>query len=129
MYLLDTCTLLWLAGNAHERLSAKTVQILKRHGDFLFVSSISALEIGLKVGKGRLSLGIDPQTWFKRAVRAHGLHEIPVNGAIAAASTMLPPLHQDPCDRILISTALQCGLVILSPDEHLSRYPEVQTLW
>ncbi len=59
----------------------------------------------------------------------HGLHEIPVHGSIAAASTLLPLLHEDPCDRIIVATAQAYELVVLTPDGLNAAYPGVTTLW
>ena len=129
MYILDTCTILWLAGNAHEHLSKKAQEAITGFPGQLAISAISALEIGIKARLGKIVLQKDPRTWFAVAVEKHGLHEIPVNGAIAAASTMLPPLHKDPCDRVIIATAQADGFTILTPDELIARYPGVAALW
>lgn len=129
MYLLDTCALLWLAGGDHDRLSSRVKEAIDRHSGALSVSAISALEIGIKAGQGKILLSTDPATWFERAVAKHGLHEIAMTGSIAAEATLLPPLHKDPCDRVIIATSRRYDLAILTPDELISRYPGVRTLW
>ena len=129
MYLLDTCTLLWLAGNAREKLSSKAIEALTRSPADHCVSAISALEIGIKVRQGKIRIETDARTWFERAVAKHGLHEIPVHGSIAAGSTLLPLLHKDPCDRIIVATAQHYDLVVLTPDDLIAAYPGVTTLW
>ena len=129
MYLFDTCTLLWLAGNAHQHLSKKALEAITGFPGQLAISAISALEIGIKTRQGKIGLQTDPRSWFAAAVEKHGLHEIPVNGSIAAASTMLPSLHKDPCDRVIIATAQAYVFTILTPDELISKYSGVATLW
>src|SRR6185503_8888187 len=129
MYLLDTCTLLWLAGNAHQQLSKKAQEAITGFPGHLAISAISALEIGIKARLGKIGLQTDPRSWFTAAVEKHGLHEIPVNGNIAAASTMLPSLHKDPCDRVIIATAQVYLFTILTPDDLIAKYPGVATLW
>ena len=47
MYLLDTCTLLWLAGNAHQHLSKKAQEAIAGFPGQLAISAISALEIAM----------------------------------------------------------------------------------
>ena len=128
MLLLDTCTLLWLAGDPSE-LSVPARRSIERNTGFLFVSSISALEIGIKARKGRLRLPQPIPEWFPRALALHGLSELPVTGEIAGRSTTLPALHRDPADRILIATAEIHGLRILTPDSLIGQYTEAQTLW
>jgi len=40
----------------------------------------------------------------------------------------LPDLHRDPLDRLLLAQALVAGLVLLTPDDDIRRYP-ARTLW
>lgn len=128
MILLDTCALLWLVGD-QGRLSARARDRLREHAGGLFVSAISAFEIGIKHRKGHLSLPLEPEPWFEEALDFHGLAEIPVSGSIAARSTMLPALHSDPCDRILVATAQLLGLLVLTPDALIRSYPDTVTDW
>lgn len=55
--------------------------------------------------------------------------ELPIDEAIAAASTELPDLHRDPFDRLLIATAIQHALLLATPDNTMPRYPKLKTLW
>ena len=129
MYLLDTCVLLWLAGGARSSISPAVIRTIQENPEALFVSGISGLEIGLKAGSGKLSLPVDAATWFEQAVSHHGIHEIPVDGSLAARSTLLPPIHRDPCDRVIVATAIRHDLTVLTPDKLISSYPGVKTLW
>ena len=40
----------------------------------------------------------------------------------------LEPLHQYPYDRLLVAQALEEQTKIVTPDEHIERYP-VATIW
>ena len=53
LFLLDTCAVLWLAGEP-ARLSSRVREIVKDPSSELFVSAISAWEIAIKAQKGRL---------------------------------------------------------------------------
>ena len=128
MFLLDTCTLLWLASD-HSKLSPKATAAMSGDDSVLFVSAISAFEIGIKHGRGGLTLPMPPDRWFGEALSFHGLQEIAVSGRIAAHSTLLPRLHPDPCDRILVATAKEHGLRVLTPDPLIRAYPDVEVLW
>lgn len=94
-----------------------------------FVSSISAFEVGVKHRRKALVLPMRPDLWFAKALEFHGLLDIAVDGEIAARSTMLPPLHADPCDRIIVATAQQRGLTILTPDRLIRAYPGTRVEW
>jgi PIN domain nuclease of toxin-antitoxin system len=126
--LLDTCTLLWLVGD-QGRLSPRARERLREGAGELFVSAISAFEIGIKQRKGKLSLPLETEPWFEAAADFHGLAEIPVSARIAARSTVLPALSSDPCDRILVATAQLLGLTVLTPDELIRSYPDTLTDW
>ncbi|MEW6358328.1 MAG: type II toxin-antitoxin system VapC family toxin [Planctomycetota bacterium] len=128
MVLLETCTLLWLAAD-QKKLSANARQIIRDHAGELFVSSISAFEIAIKARKGKLDLPMAAGAWFEQAIEFHGIHEIPVTASIAVRSVALPPLHNDPCDRFIIATAMENAMPILTPDPLIGQYDSVQVLW
>jgi PIN domain nuclease of toxin-antitoxin system len=128
MALLDTCTLLWLVAD-QSKLSDQARTILSKKDEPLYISAISAFEIGIKHRRGALSLPMEPDVWYEEALGFHGVSEIPVSGTIAARSTMLPALHSDPCDRIIIATAQLHNLTILTPDQHIREYSDTSTAW
>ena len=59
----------------------------------------------MRIRKGRLSIGADLDAW-RRNLLASGLVELPVDGDIAIRAGLLPDLHGDPADRIIVATAL-----------------------
>jgi PIN domain nuclease of toxin-antitoxin system len=95
----------------------------------LLVSAITAFEIGVKCRKGALSLPLPPGEWYERALEFHGIREVPVSGRIAVASTSLPALHADPCDRMIVATAALLDLTILTPDPLIQAYGEARSEW
>lgn len=128
MIVLDTCSLLWLASD-QTKLSDLAREQISENRDGLFVSAISALEIGIKQGKGKLELPLPPEEWFHEALDFHGLIEIPVSGRIAIRSTQLPKLHADPCDRMIIATAQLHKMLVLTPDAQIHDYPDTEVVW
>ena len=127
MILLDTCTLLWLARG--EGLPPAVAARIDDPEHAIFVSAISALEIGVKVAKGRLTLPMPLGAWWAAVLEQHGLGEVAVEAEIAIASTELPPIHLDPADRILIATARHLGATLLTPDPLIAQYPGVTVAW
>jgi PIN domain nuclease of toxin-antitoxin system len=127
MHLLDTCTLLWLIDD-QESLSAEASEAISGSTE-LFLSSISGFEIAVKHHLGKLRLSHSPQQWVRRAMDSAGITEIPVNTEIAILSTELPPLHRDPCDRMIIATAQVHRLKILTPDRLIRAYPGIEVRW
>jgi PIN domain nuclease of toxin-antitoxin system len=126
--LLDTCAILWLAADS-VRLSPAARQAISENRSELLVSAISAFEIGLKHRKGRLDLGMEPELWWDRATAHHGLHVVPVSDTIALGSTALPPLHADPCDRMIVATACEIAAGVVTSDPLIHQYPGVSIVW
>jgi PIN domain nuclease of toxin-antitoxin system len=128
MFLLDTCTLLWLASD-QSQLSGPAKEAIAGGAGKLFVSAISAFEIGVKHNKGKLVLPSPPAVWFPQALRLHGIRRVAITPRIALRATALPPLHNDPMDRLIIATAQVRRLVLLTPDQHIAKYPNLACLW
>jgi PIN domain nuclease of toxin-antitoxin system len=128
MILLDTCVLLWLASDS-SNLSASAAQSLRGGQMNCFASAISAFEAGQKVSSGKLFLSKPVDEWFAGMLRRHQLKELPVSGIIAARATLLPAIHRDPFDRILIATAQHHSLALLTPDKFMAQYPNLKTIW
>jgi PIN domain nuclease of toxin-antitoxin system len=128
LLLLDTCALLWLASD-QSKLSARARTAIEENKDSLFVSAISAFEIALKVRNSRLELPSQPAEWFNEVLDFHGLHELPVTGAIAALSAGLPLLHNDPCDHIIIASALSYRAPIVTSDKLFAKYKNIKIIW
>lgn len=128
MILLDTCGILALTDGA-TALSAEARRRIGAAQGLIFVSAISAFELGQKHVAGKLVLPQPVDSWFPAIVRQHALREVGLDAAICAAATLLPPLHRDPFDRLLIATAHQHRLLILTSDKVISSYPGVRTLW
>lgn len=95
----------------------------------LTVSAISAFEIALKHRKRRLDLGMEPAAWWSRAISHHGLTVQPITDEIALASAVLPPLHADPCDRMIVATAERAGASVVTSDELIRQYSTIQVVW
>ena len=128
MLLLDTCALLMLAGR-REDIPDRAIKKLTAQADELFVSTISSFEIVLKNRLGKLILPMTAEEWYRKAVEGYAIEEIPVSSAIAMKSASLPFLHKDPCDRIIIATALEHRMPIITADQIIPQYPGIKVIW
>jgi PIN domain nuclease of toxin-antitoxin system len=71
----------------------------------------------------------EPSHDFIRTNRLHHrIESLPLDEAAVLQLSRLPEYHRDPFDRILICQAIAGGLVILTPDSHITSYP-VRTEW
>jgi PIN domain nuclease of toxin-antitoxin system len=53
----------------------------------------------------------------------NGYEELPVPGQHAVAVDILPSIHKDPFDRILIAQAMVEGITLLTADPVIASYP------
>ena len=128
MYLLDTCALIWLVSQ-QDSLTEKVKRTLQNNVGNLYISAISAFEIAIKTVKGKIELPLPPDEWFKEAIMFHGIEAIPITSEIACKSALLPRLHDDPCDRIIIATALLENMNIITRDKIFYKYPGATIIW
>ena len=119
--LLDTHVLLW-AADASPRLPADARALIEDPENELVFSAASLWEVAIKRGIRREEFSADPRL-LRRGLLENGYVELPVTGAHAAAVDLLPPIHKDPFDRILIAQAQIEGLTLLTADEVVARYP------
>ena len=119
--LLDTHVLLWAAGFP-DRLSRGTRDLIDDDETELLYSAASIWEVAIKSGLGRADFDVDAGI-LRRGLLENDYTELPVTGAHAAAVDLLPPIHADPFDRILVAQARIEGVVLLTADRILGRYP------
>ena len=119
--LLDTQLLLWAAGQP-TRLSAAARKLLNDPRNELWFSAASLWEIAIKSTLGREDFRVEPRV-LRRGLLDNGYVELPVTSQHAVGIDVLPPLHRDPFDRLLLAQALIEGITLLTSDEQLSRYP------
>lgn len=117
--LLDTCAVLWLAQGADMTPASRTA-IADRN---LNVSPISAWEIANLVRKGRLASTLPVATWFHQTIGKMAAEMPPLSVEILTGSCSLPGLPpDDPADRIIIATARQADMTVVTRDRQILDY-------
>ena len=119
--LLDTHVLLWAAG-LPDRLSTEARELIENPATDLAHSAASLWEVAIKTGLGRADFDVDPRI-LRRGLLENGYTELPVTGAHAVEVALLPPIHKDPFDRILVAQARVEGMTLLTADQRLGDYP------
>jgi PIN domain nuclease of toxin-antitoxin system len=126
---LDTHVLLWWALDP-KQLSASAVKILaemEQNGGF--ASSISIWEIGIKIKRGQLDLGITLDEFVHRVERTAVVEWVPVDTAIWLRSLALDWAHRDPADRVIVATALAKHTPLLTRDGLIQAFSGVTSVW
>lgn len=126
-YLLDTCTFLWVLKD-DPALSPAAREAFRAGDSDVYLSVVSAWEIAVKHGLGRLPLPEPPSRYVPRTREAHGIESLELDEAAVSMLDRLPPLHRDPFDRMLVCQALARGCTLVTPDGVIANYP-VPTLW
>lgn len=119
-FLLDTNAILF-ALTTPERLSARARAAILA-GPNLF-SVVSYWEVLLKSMKAKLDVG-DPRAWWADALDQLVAAPLLLRPEHVAQVYALPPIHQDPFDRILIAQAITEGLTLVSSDGEIARYAD-----
>lgn len=119
--LLDTHLLLWAAGSP-DRLPTETRHLLDAPGNEPLFSPVSLWEIVIKRGLGRDDFQVDAGL-LRRGLLDNGYSELPITGHHAVAVDGLPPIHKDPFDRMLVAQAMVEGVMLLTSDALVARYP------
>ncbi|MCY3547629.1 MAG: type II toxin-antitoxin system VapC family toxin [Gemmatimonadetes bacterium] len=119
--LLDTQVLLRAAG-LPESLSEDALALLQDPDTNLVYSAASLWEVAIKRAVERTDFRADPRL-LRRGLIENGYTELPVRGAHSAAVDLLPEIHGDSFDRILVAQAQIEGLTLLTMDRVVGRYP------
>ncbi len=124
--LLDTCTVIWIARDeALAPAAEQAITAAYSNGESIGVSPITAWELGLLGRKGRLPGSMSPTALFERFVGVPGVEVQPLTTTVLIDSSYLPgELHRDPCDRIIVATARDLDLTVITRDAAILAYAE-----
>jgi PIN domain nuclease of toxin-antitoxin system len=126
--LLDTCAVLWLAEGVELSDDARKMIPDSK----LNVSPITVWEIANLVRKKRIALAMPVAKWFLQTVDKMQATMPELTVEILAGSCELPGSPPgDPADRIIIATARETRMVLLTRDKNILAYSRagyVQTM-
>ena len=109
--LLDSSTLIWLAGEPAQ-LSAAAKAAIDDPTSVLQVSHASLWENTPKHGAGKLTLPDTPRNVWAEQVQPWGLVELHLSAEVLLRGSELPRHHKDPFDRVILAPAQMEGLSV-----------------
>jgi PIN domain nuclease of toxin-antitoxin system len=115
-YLLDSHILIWL-DSGNDRITPAILETL-RHAEQRYLSAATAWELGLKQSAGKLRLRAPIGTMLE----SFRLTELSVSIRHGDRAVLLPLIHRDPFDRLLVAQALVEGLILVTGDKKLAEY-------
>ena len=125
--LLDTHAFLWWVAE-DDRLPGRARRLIANQGNEVLFSVVSAWEITVISGLGRLKLDVDPARFIRRELEANRFEVLPLHLSHVIWVADLPQHHRDPFDRLLLAQALSERIPIVTGDRALRSYP-VKIVW
>ena len=119
--LLDTNAWLWMASN-DARLGTLARTLITDPKTELVLSAVSAWEISIKWALGKLPLPVPPEQFVDTTVRDGGLKRLSIEFDHVLGVAKLPPIHNDPFDRLLIAQSFATAMPLLTGDDTIGRY-------
>ena len=126
MYLMDTCTFLWYLEDS-PRLSQKAREVISGENR-LFLSLTTLWEIAIKKTIHKLDLEESTAELIK-ICEEDGITVLPIESRYFDTIQILPYIHGDPFDRLIMATARDNDLTLLTDDKNIQKYKEVKQVW
>lgn len=108
-----------------KRLPKRIAAVIRDPANEVFVSAVSTWEITIKAAIGKIKADVAE---IAAAFEEMGFVELPVTVAHTIRLREIPSHHRDPFDRLLISQAIDGGLVLASRDPVFQIYA-VDVVW
>jgi PIN domain nuclease of toxin-antitoxin system len=125
--LLDTCAIIWMV--QEQPMASTALSAIRRAAAVgaLLVSPVSAWEVGFLATRRRQPLTFRPTAvaWIERLLARPGIRAVPLTPRVAVSAALLPgTLRGDPADRLLIATARELGVPLVTRDRRILDYAE-----
>lgn len=124
--LLDTHIFLWfISGDSQLPVNARDA--IRDTNNEVYLSVASVWEAVIKYQIGKLPLPKPAEVYLPEERQRHQISSLGIDEGCMMHLAVLPLLHKDPFDRLLVSQAQQHGLLLATVDPLIKAYA-VQTL-
>lgn len=125
--LVDTHVFLWWV-EGDRALPAKARAVLANPENECLISMVSAWELAIKTGLGKLELALPVKRYIVENVAANGFRMLAIEIAHVGRVETLARHHGDPFDRLLIAQALEENIALVTADPIFRNYG-VKRIW
>jgi len=129
MVLVDTHILLWIFSDS-SRLTANAKKALENNDACISIASLweMAIKSSLPNESKRLELKDTIQD-IAKVCQDQGIDILPVTPDDCQRIRLLPYHHADPFDRNIMAQAIERGMALITKDENIRKYDEVNCIW
>ncbi len=120
--LLDTCDFLWFVSGS-QRLPDRLKQEIANPANAVFLSVVSLWETIVKEKIGKLSLPKSAAQYVPEQRKRHGILSLELSEFAVMRLALLPSIHRDPFDRMLICQTQEHSMRLASSDPVMRQYP------
>jgi PIN domain nuclease of toxin-antitoxin system len=126
--LLDTHVWIWASLDDRKSLSPRATRAIKE-SKRKWISAISLWELAKLVERERIGFSIPVLAWMRRSIGEQGIRIADLSPEIAVESTRLRGFHRDPADQLIVATSRILGMRLLTSDQRIRDFPDVETVW
>ena len=127
MIVADTHALVWWATDSPEL--SRTARAAMRE-NVIGVAAITLWEVALLSFRHRIVIGDDVVLmWLQDIVALPEVTLLPLTREVAVAAAKVPDLVRDPADRLIVGTALERSLPLVTKDGRIRSAYVVETIW
>lgn len=126
-YIVDTCTLIWYM--TRDKKLPESIRQIIYDSDNVYVSIATLWEIAVKQTTGKLSSVTQSVYEIAELCGDNGIIIMPLKLAYFERIKQLPLIHRDPFDRIIIATAIEENMTLLTKDSEIIKYDGAATFW
>jgi PIN domain nuclease of toxin-antitoxin system len=130
-FILDTHTLVWWLRNEPGMLTKAQLHVLaecERSREPVAISAISLWELAMMIERKKLLVTSSLNEWLDELESHPLLTILPLTASIAAESVRLDGLHKDPADQIIVASARQHDLTLVTVDGRIRKWGHVKVL-
>jgi PIN domain nuclease of toxin-antitoxin system len=128
LIVLDTHAWIWYA--SEDPLLSKRAKARIRRTTALGVHPVSCWEVAMLSNCGRLTLTIEVSRWVGHALERPKIELLPYTPAAAIrAAGIGGSFPGDPADRFIVATALEMKVPVITRDQGIIDWGQVETIW
>ena len=128
MIVFDTHAWIWYA-TEDRRLSRRARSRIQR-AEWLGVHPVSCWEVAMLTNSERLRLSMDVARWIDHALARPKVELLPFTPAAALRAAGLGgSFSGDPADRFIVGAALEMGVPVITKDQRIAEWGQVETVW